>query len=90
MGLTIRLALLLFGSACALGPMALSRPESVSVVIDRIVPESATTSRLHMRLTNLSDKTIRGCLYSERTYIRVATGAGIRPVTRRNTSRDRR
>jgi hypothetical protein len=46
------------------------------MAIDRIVPESATTSRLHMRVTNLSDKTIRGCLYSERTYIRVGTGSG--------------
>jgi hypothetical protein len=76
MALSIRLAVLLLTSACALGPIALSRPESVRMAIDRIVPESATTSRLHMRVTNLSDKTIRGCLYPERTYIRVGVGSG--------------
>ena len=76
MSLSIRLAMLLLASACAVGPIALSRPESVLMAIDRIVPESATTSRLHIRITNLSEKTIRGCLYPERMYIRVGAGFG--------------
>jgi len=76
MATILRVSFLLLASACALGPRALTGPATVLVTIDRVVPESAATTRLYMRLANRGQRTIRGCMYPERTYARVGGGFG--------------